>query len=98
MDSSSAGLLRNSDDCLFGLTAILHHQVGELVNDDDNRVHTIVHILSAGVVTLQIASASVCKHAVTALHLENRPLQGRGGLIGFGDHWNEQVRQTVVSR
>ena len=105
-----ARLLRNAADRGLDLLGRDHHQVGQLVNHNDNlRQHLILLGIAAllllclglfrahqVVVADQIAHLMVCEQLVAALHLADRPVERARRLFRVGDDRNEQVRDAVV--
>ena len=115
-----AGALRGNDKMNTGGTAQLcnthdrgldiltgdHHQVRELVNDNDK----VGHLLRRIVVMLKLASSLLfvvgrdLTHVETledlqaTLHLGHSPLQSARGLLGLGHHGHIEMRQTVIAR
>ena len=97
MDARRTRLLRNPHDRLFCRSTILHHQIGELVNDDHNERQAIVLVYAALIVCGKVSGASFGEEAVAVLHFEYRPAERGGRLLRFRDDRNEKMRQTVIS-
>ena len=115
-----AGALRGHDKMNTGGTAQLgdthnrgldiltgdHHQVRELVNDDDQVRHllwrVVVMLKLAGglffVVGRDLTHVEPLKDLQAALHLGHSPLQSARGLLGLGHHGHIEMRQTVIAR
>ena len=85
-----------------------HHQVVELVDDDDDvrqplrlagsltASASIAALVERRVVPADVAEADLGQQVVAALHLLDRPAEGVGRLLRVGDRLREQVRQAVV--
>ena len=87
-----------------------HHQVSQLVdNDDDLRQHlillgmTVLGLLGFGlfgthevVIADQIAHLMVCEQLVAAFHLPDCPVERTGGFFRIGNNRNQQVRNAVI--
>ena len=103
-------LLRDTADGVLDFLGGDHHQVSQLVdNDDDLRQHlillgmTVLGLLGFGlfgthevVIADQIAHLMVCEQLVAAFHLTNRPVERTGGLFRIGNDRNQQVRNAVI--
>ena len=115
-----AGALRGHDKVDTGGTAQLgdthdrgldiltgdHHQVRELVNDDDQVGHllrwVVVMLKLAGgllfVVGRNLANVETLEDLQATLHLGHGPLQSARGLLGLGHHGHIEMRQAVIAR
>ena len=103
-------LLRDTADGVLDFLCGDHHQVGQLVDDDDDlRQHlillrmTVLGLLCFGlfgthevVIADQIAHLMVREQLVAAFHLTDRPVERTGGLFRVGNDRNQQVRNAVV--
>lgn len=106
MDTGGATKLRDSDDGGLDVLARNHHEVGELVDNDDQIGHlgwrVVVMVEFAGGLLLvegsDLTNANTLEDLKATLHLGNRPLQRARGLFGLGHHGHVQVRQTVIGR
>lgn len=92
---------------VFDILARDHHEVGELVNDDDNERHLIgmisvlvgkLALLNHLVVEADVLGTDAFEDLESALHLGNSPLKGARSLFGLGDWRNEEMRDAVVKR
>ena len=105
MDSRSAAQLRDAHDGALHVLAGDHHEVGELVDDDDEVRHVLGRVLHVGVlsavdvavVRLDVAHLVVLEDLEPALHLGHAPLQGARGLARLGDHGHVEVGQARVA-
>ena len=103
-------LLRDTADGVLDFLGSDHHQVGQLIDDDDDlRQHlillrmTVLGLLCFGlfgthevVIADQIAHLMVREQLVAAFHLTDRPVERTGGLFRVGNDRNQQVRNAVV--
>ena len=97
MDTRRARQLRQAADGLFHLARGDHHQVCQLVDDDDDLAHLLFVLADGVVVALDVAHAHRLKALVAVLHLNDRPAERRGGLFRVGDDRHQQVRNAVVN-
>ena len=76
-----------------------HHQVGQLVDDNDNLGHGGQCFMAAGhlIVAFQIPDIVFRKGLVPAEHLTHCPVEGAGCLLRIGDHRHQQMGNTVVN-
>ena len=90
-----------------GLNVILcnHHEVGQLINDDEDRWHVmqsgVVEPFSClsidqSVIPLDVTNADVRKQAEALLHLGDAPVQSGRRLLGVRDNGKQKVRDPVV--
>jgi hypothetical protein len=102
VDANRSRHLGDANDGVLDLASGHHHQIVELVDDDDQVGETIetVGVEMTGVVLLPVPAdvpyAGVGHQVVAAVHLLHRPLQCVGGLLRIGDDPGEQMRHTVV--
>ena len=84
-----------------------HHQVGELVDHDEDERQPLelplhpgcalqVAAVEGGVVAGDVTHADLGEQVVADLHLLDRPVEGVRGLLRVGHHLGEQVRDAVV--
>ena len=94
----SAAHLRHAADALLHLFGGAEHEVGQLVDDDDDLRQRLPvgFVLLQGVVACQIAHLRLGKQAVALEHLHDRPLQCAGCLLGVGHDGDEQVRDAII--
>src|SRR2546423_5089178 len=100
--------LRESSDGLLNVAAAGHHQIGELVNDDDDvgeslpgpallvEVEHVVATLDLRVVAVNVPHAPLRQLLVALLHLRDGPLQSVRGLLRLGDDRRREVRDVCV--
>ncbi len=105
VDADGAGHLREAGDGLFDVRAVEHHQVGELVDDDDDvgqrlLVDVFEEVLGAVIEELvelvDVADVVGGEELEAALHLADRIAQGIRGELGLGDDGREEVRDALV--
>ena len=104
------GLLRDAADRGFDLLGGDHHQVGQLVDDNDNLRQYLILLRCAAllllglgalgahqvVITDQIAHLMVGEQLVAAFHLADRPVERTRRLFRVGHDRNQQVRDAVI--
>ena len=90
---------RKSGDRRFEFFARRRHQIGKLV-DDQNDVRNLfrryVFIFDFFVIARHVAASHTVQKRITPLHLTQRPLQRLKRFFRFGDDRNEQVRDIVI--
>jgi hypothetical protein len=104
VDADGPGLLGDPGDRLLDVAGGDHHQVVELVDDDDDvrqplvlgvgravRVAGQLTAVERLVVATDVAEADLRQQVVAPLHLLDRPGQRVGGLLGVGDGLGQQV-------
>ena len=105
-----ARLLRDAADRGLDLLGRDHHEVGQLVDDDDDLGQDLVGFGRAalglgglglllaheGVIVLQLAHLAVRKQLVAPLHLAHRPVERTRRLLGIGHDRDEQMGDAVV--
>ena len=110
MHACGSCLLCDTADGVLDFLGGDHHQVGQLIDDDDDlRQHLILlgmavlGMLCFGlfgthevVIADQIAHLMVCEQLVAAFHLTDRPVERTGGLFRVCNDRNQQVRNAVV--
>jgi hypothetical protein len=110
VDTDGAGLLGDADDRALDLL-VGHHQVGQLVDDEDHvgqlardprlllrrrRVQALLELFPRQlVVRRDVAAAGLREQLVPLVHLGARPLQDRRGLGHLGDDRAHQVRDVL---
>ena len=113
MNAGRAGQLRQAADRVLDLARGDHHQVGQhdvgqLVDDDDDEGEAVGEGMAvvvedghvgvwAGVEGLEVAQAGLGEHPVAALHLVDDPLERQDDEGHLGDDGDEEVRQGVVA-
>ena len=108
MYADGARHLRESRDGFFNVAAAGHHQVGQLVNDDDDVgellpglplvvvVENVVATVGLRVVAVNVPDAPLRQLLVALLHLRDGPLQSVRGLLRLGDDGRGEVRDVCV--
>ena len=105
MDTGSAAELSDTHNRGLDVLARDHHEVGELVDDDDEIGHlsrrvVVVIECARGLLLVEgryLSHAHALEDLESALHLGHSPLQCTRSLLGFGDDGHVEVRQAVVS-
>ena len=105
VDADGARHLREPRDRLLDLVARDHHQVGELVDDDDDEAERLGLLavlrrpllgdllLDVPVVLLDVADAFRRERLVALFHLAHGPPQRVGGLLGIDDDGRHEMRE-----
>ncbi len=104
MDAAGSGKLRQTTDRFFHFSRTDHHQIRQLVHDDQNlrqlrrrlRIPDLPHTLYLLIITLKITDIIVRKLLVTVRHLRHTPVQRGSGLLRIRHHRNQQVRYPVI--
>jgi len=91
-DARGPGLLGQADQVLFRVPGGHQHQVGQLVDDDDqvgqgarqdaSSIRGSAFLPWLLVVAFDVAHAQIAQEGVSAFHLPHGPVQGGGGLLG----------------
>ena len=95
VDADGARLLGQAHDRVLDVLALAHHQVGQLVDDDDDVGHAVRRIDARLVEGPDVARGGAGQAPVAALHLVDRPVQRGLGLLGLGDDRHEQVGRPL---
>ena len=106
MNTGGAAQLCNTHDRGLDILTGNHHQVRELVNDNDQVGHllrrVVVMLKLAGgllfVIGRNLTDVEAFEYLQAALHFGHGPLQGARGLLGLGHHGHIEMRQTVIAR
>ena len=97
VDADGARLLREPDDRVLDVLGADHHQVGELVDHDEQVGKLRLAALAEGAVGLrQAARAHLREPLVAALHLGDDVEQDGARLLGARDDRRQQVRDRLV--
>jgi hypothetical protein len=94
VNADGAGFLGDTYYQRFDVAGGHHHQVGQLVDDNDDVGHAF--FLFEIVVLADVALADFGQGAVAALHLGDGPLQGADALLGLGDNRREEMRNVII--
>ena len=99
MHTGGTGHLRQAADVILDVLGGGHHQVRQLIDDNDDLRHGPKLLPRGGqtVIALQVAGAGGGEHLVAVEHLPDRPAQRAGGLFGVGDDRHQQMRNAVVA-
>ena len=97
VNARRARQLGQTADGFFHLARRNHHQVGQLVDDDDDLAHRLLVRADGVVVTADVAHAHRLKPLVAVLHFHHRPAERRARLLGISHDRDEQVRDAVVN-
>ena len=98
MHAGCTAHLGDAADALLHVLGGDHHQIGQLVDDDDDLGKCRLACRQAvPVVVFQIAYADFGEEAVALEHLDHGPLQGAGGLLRVGDDRDIEVRDAVIN-
>ncbi|CAB4870105.1 unannotated protein [freshwater metagenome] len=109
MDSRSARELRDANNGVFDVTRCNHHEVGELVNHNEQiRVFTQNTFAARGnlgralgdgsVVVIDVLEPERVQVVVAHVHLFDDPLQRLGRLFRVRDDGRDEVRDSLVRR
>ena len=98
MDTRGSRLLGQTADGGLHVGGGGHHEVGQLVDDDDDlgQGGTLGIVGGDLVVARQIADTHLLDEAEAALHLVDGAVQSTRGLLGVADDGAEQVGQLAV--
>ena len=98
MHSGSPSHLRQSADGVFDFTWSCHHQVSQLIDDNNDLWHWLKAVFfGSPVKACHITHAVILKHLVAVEHLIYCPGERACGLFGVGDNWNQQVWDAVIN-
>ena len=109
MHTRRARELCNATDGFLHFIFRDHHEICELVNDNDQlwqrrrqlcRIHCAARRGSAYlfVVAAQIANPGISEFFIAVCHLGHRPVQSARRLFRIRDHWNQKMRNAVIDR
>ena len=107
VDAAGPGELRDAHDRVLDVARGDHHEVGELVDDDQQVRVRLEHALAADrqldlagddgpVEVVDVTVAERREVVVAHVHLLHDPLQRLGGLLGVRDDGRDQVRHAGV--
>ncbi len=104
MDTHSTRHLGQAYDACLKFTWVGLHDIGELVDNDDNVRHSFWHlgILLASwldhcvVVRLNITYLCFFEYVVAAIHFLCSPLEREDTFLRIGNNWGEEVGNTVI--
>ncbi len=93
MDADGARHLREAHDRPLDFRGRGGHEVGHLVDDDDDVRQPVLH---AHVVTREILRVHTSEQVEAAVHFTQRPFERVHGFRDFRDDRRDEVRDTVV--
>ena len=96
VDACRARFLRETTDGVLDIVRRDHHEVGELVDDDDDGGHRLLREMR--VVGLHVAHIVLRELRVALLHLLYGPVENRGCLFRLGHDGHHEMRDAVVVR
>lgn len=96
VESDGSSLLSNSCDSSFDFLLVpTHHEVSELIDDDNDHGHSILGS-DFCIVFFEVADTHRLHCAISSLHLGDSPLQGIERLVRSIDDGSQEVRDTIV--
>ena len=110
MNARRTRKLSDTADGQLDLLAHIHHQVGQLVDDDDDIRHLLRRLgvfvvaivknpgLHLGVVLADITHADLRQDLKPSLHLGHTPRKRARRLLVLGNHRNVEMRNAVIRR
>ena len=97
VDADGARLLREPDDRVLDLGRRDHHEVGQLVDHDQDVRHRVAALRGPGRVQLaQVAGLGGAHDLVAGLHLAHDVLEHERGVLHVRDDRRQQVRDGLV--
>ena len=104
MDARRSCQLGQTADGFLHLARSHHHQVRQLVHDDDDlgqalrrvRIALFPLLLHLLIIPLQVAHVPVREFLIPVFHLRNAPVQRAGSLLRIGDNRNQKMGDAVV--
>lgn len=84
-----------SNSCLDFFLVPAHHEVSELIDDDDDHGHSIF-LAHFRIVLFEISDAHRFQGTITPFHLSDSPLQSIECLIGSIDDGCEEMRDAII--
>ena len=95
MDAGGAAELRDAADRILNVIRRDHHQVGKLVDDDDQLRDPLLGIVHQRVVTRKLARADFAEFLIAHRHFVDRPAERACRLLRLGHDRDEKVRQRT---
>lgn len=96
MESDGSSLLCDTSDCCFDLFLVpAHHEVSELIDDDDDDGHSIF-LTYFRIVLFEVTDTQWLESAITSFHFSDSPLQCIECLIWSIDDGGEEVRDAII--
>ena len=97
MDADRPALLREADDRVLDLGGRDHHEVGQLVDDDEHVRDRVLAADGADRVPLgQVAGLDRAHELVAAVHLADDVLEHEGRVLHVRDDGRQEVRDRLV--
>ena len=96
MDSCRTRLLQDSADGILHILGRNHHEIRQLINDNDDKRKFFLRIPS--IERLDVTNAMICKNRIAFLHLLYCPVQHRRCLLRIGHNRNHEMRNPIVIR
>ena len=105
--ANGSGQLGDAHDRIFNVAWSHDHEVGKLINDDQQvwvRLHHAVGALfgsqsashDCAVEVVYVLEPERGEVVIASIHLFDHPLKRFGGLLGVGDDWRDEVRHTLI--
>ena len=94
MDARCARFLCKAADGIFHVVRCDHHEVGKLINNDDDGGHFLFGFCR--IEAFHIAYAGLGKFGIALFHLLHRPIQDGGRLFCVRDNGNHQMWYAIV--
>lgn len=96
MESDGTSLLCDTGDGSFDFFLVpAHHEVCELIDDDDDDRHTIF-LVHLRIVLFEIADIHRLHGTISAFHLCHSPLECIESFIWRVDDWCKEVRDAII--
>ena len=97
MHTGGAAHLSHAANALLHFLGGDHHQVGQLVDDNDHLGQSLFACgLAVLIVVFQIPDAHLGKQAVALEHLHHGPLQGSCGFLGVSHHRDIKMGYAII--
>ena len=105
MDSGCSGKLCQTADGFFHISRSNHHQIGKLVDDDNDLRHRIeffplfclhAEAFDLLIISLHIADVIFGKCLITSGHLSHCPVQCACRFFRISDYRNQKVWNTII--
>lgn len=96
MDTCSTSFLSDTCDRGFYFFFIpTHHEVGELIDDDDDHRNTIFTAYFR-IILFEVTSIDSLEYSESPLHLSDSPLEGIECFIRMVDHGSEKMWYAII--
>ena len=103
VDASGARHLCQATNLALNVIGGGHHQVGQLVDNEDNvgqrrqRFLPLAALGGQGIIRIQVTHTHRLEELVTVIHLQEEPGQRTHHLIDFDDHLAQQMGNAVIA-